>query len=191
MKHPSVRELFNYWDERRAGGAVPERADIEPSAIRGVLADTFILSFEPRLGHPFRIAGTRVCALFGRGIKGEAFLDLFSRDARDEMRHLIAIVAHECVGVVASARETRAAGREPALELLLLPLGYHGRTDARLLGAIAPSEPAPWLGTRVLCDLVPGSYRFLGRPAAAGCVPLDYAEGRIRHGFVVYEGGQP
>jgi hypothetical protein len=191
MKHPSIRELFNYWDERLAGRAVPERADIEPSAIRSVLADTFILSFEPGIGHPFRVAGTRVCALFGRDIKGEAFLDLFAHAARGEMRHLIAIVAHECVGVVASASELRAVGGGPALELLLLPLGYHGRTDARLLGALAPSEAPAWLGTRVLCDLVPGAYRFLGPPAAACRVPRVIEERQIRHGFVVYEGGQP
>jgi hypothetical protein len=189
MKHPSIREVFNYWDERRGARAVPERADIEPSAIRSVLADTFILSFEPRTGHPFRVAGTRVCALFGRDIKGEAFLDLFSRDARNEMRDLIAVVAQEAVGLVASTSESRSAPRGPALELLLLPLGYHGRTDARMLGALAPSEPPAWLGTRILCDLVPGAYRFLGRTAAAPGVPRDLPEVHIRHGFVVYEGG--
>ena len=58
MKHPSIRELFDYWNERRGGRDMPERADIEPAAIRRVLADTFILSFEPAAGHPFRIAGT-------------------------------------------------------------------------------------------------------------------------------------
>jgi hypothetical protein len=190
MKHPSIRELFNYWDERRGARAAPERAEIEPSAIRSVLADTFILSFEPKIGHPFRVAGTRVCALFGRDIKGEAFLDLFSHDARNEMRDLIAILAQEPVGLVASASESRAAPRgDPALELLLLPLGYHGRTDARMLGALAPSEPAAWLGTRVMRDLVPGAYRFLGRTASPPGCPREFAGARIRHGFVVYEGG--
>jgi hypothetical protein len=72
MRHASIRELFDYWNERRGRRPAPERADIEPSAIRGVLADTFILFFQPRIGHPFRVAGTRVCALFGREIKGKA-----------------------------------------------------------------------------------------------------------------------
>src|SRR5437588_4095930 len=126
MKHPSVRELFDYWNERRGRRAMPERADIEPAAIRRVLADTFILSFEPTMGHPFRVAGTRVCALFGREIKGEAFLDLFAHDARSEMRDLIAITARESVGLVASASESTAGDRGSSFELLLLPLGYHG-----------------------------------------------------------------
>jgi hypothetical protein len=190
MKHPSIRELFDYWNERRGRRAVPERADIEPSAIRGVLADTFILSFDPRNGHPFRIAGTRVCALFGRELKGEAFLDLFSHEARSGMRDLIAIIAHESVGVVASASELSAARRGPWLELLLLPLGCPGRTDARVLGALAPSELLDWLGTHALCDLALGTYRFLGRTAAASPVPQVIQDARGPHGFVVYEGGQ-
>jgi hypothetical protein len=73
MKHSSIRELFDYWNERRGRRAAPERGDIEPGDIRGVLADTFILAFDAPASHPFRIAGTRVCALFGRELKGEAF----------------------------------------------------------------------------------------------------------------------
>jgi hypothetical protein len=192
MRHASIRKLFDYWNERRGRRPVPERADIEPGAIRGVLADTFILSFEPRIGHPFRVAGTRVCALFGREIKGEAFLNLFSDGARGEVRDLIAIVAHESVGVVASASEFKTADHGPTLELLLLPLGCHGRTDARLLGALAPSEPPDWLGTRALGDLALRTYRFLGHTAAAPApaVPTVVPDGRVRYGFVVYDGGQ-
>jgi hypothetical protein len=90
MKHPSIRRLFDYWNERRGARLLPRREDIEPEAIRCVLADTFILSFAPTVGHPIRVAGTRVCALFGREIKGEAFLDVFSTDARGggEQSHL-------------------------------------------------------------------------------------------------------
>ena len=70
MKHPSNRQLFEYWTKRRGRRSAPERGEIEPGAIRHVLADTFILAFETGAGHPFRIAGTRVCALFGRELKG-------------------------------------------------------------------------------------------------------------------------
>src|ERR1700737_5252614 len=99
MKHQSIRELFAYWHNLRGSRPAPERGDIEPVAIRNLLADVFILSLEPHAGHPFRVAGTRVCALFGREIKGESFLDLFSHDARGEVRDLIAIIAHESVGI--------------------------------------------------------------------------------------------
>ena len=74
MKHTSTRELFAYWDRRRGRRPAPERGEIEPGPIRRVLGDTFILSFDEPAGHPFRLAGTRVCALFCRELKGEGFV---------------------------------------------------------------------------------------------------------------------
>ena len=77
MKHAASRELYAYWEERRGTRPAPERAEIEPGAIRGVLSDAFILALDGSAGHPVRLAGTRVCALFGRELKGESFLDLW------------------------------------------------------------------------------------------------------------------
>jgi hypothetical protein len=189
MKHPAIRQVFNYRNERRADRAAPDRDDIEPSDLRGALADTFILSFDPRLGHPFRLAGTRVCALFGREMKGEAFLDIFWDGARDQVRLLMAVIARESIGVVANANEFAGAPNQCALELLLLPLRYNGRTDGRLLGALARGYPPDRLGMHTLGDLVPGSYRFLGGYDSHPCTaPLQ--QGRLRQGLVVYDGGQ-
>src|SRR5438552_5299077 len=110
MKHSSIRELFDYWNERRGRRPAPERGDIEPGDIRGVLADTFILAFDAPASHPFRIAGTRVCALFGRELKGEAFVNLWTAESRPLLRDLLTVVAHETIGVVAGARAASAEG---------------------------------------------------------------------------------
>ena len=95
MKHPSSRELFEYWNERRGRRCAPDRADIEPGAIRRVLADTFILTFDAEAGHPFRIAGTRVCAAFGRELKSEPFVGLWAPQSTALVRDLLAVVATE------------------------------------------------------------------------------------------------
>jgi hypothetical protein len=198
MKHPSIRELYDYWNARRGKRPAPERADIEPGAIRRVLADTFILSFAPRAGHPFRIAGTRVCALFNRDLKGEAFLDLWSIESRRHLRDLLMIVADESVGVAASASGMSVAGAEMRLELVLLPLSHLGRTDARFLGALAPGEPTAWLGTNPLARLTLGTHRYVSPAAVGPALPrgnvlkpnFGLGGGRIRHGFLVYDGGQ-
>jgi len=42
VKHPSVRELYRYWNAQRGLRAAPERSDIEPGAIRRALADTAV-----------------------------------------------------------------------------------------------------------------------------------------------------
>jgi hypothetical protein len=192
MKHPSLRELLEYWNERRGRRLAPERGDIEPGAIRRVLADTFILSFEPSRGHPFRIAGTRVCALFRRQLKGEGFLNLWSVTSRNDICALLALVAKQSVGVIASAAAVGETDIGLSLELLLLPLRNHGEPDARLLGALAPSEPPLWLGTHTLSDLTVRTHRYVG-PAAVGKIrphaPL-LPRGRPHHSFVIYDGGQ-
>jgi hypothetical protein len=101
MKHPSIRQLFEYWNERRGKRLFPNREDIEPDSIRHVLADAFILSFDSSRRHPFRIAGTRVCALFRRELKGEGFLDLWSETNGTDIRTLLTLVADQLVGVLA------------------------------------------------------------------------------------------
>ena len=195
MKHPSTKELFEYWNARRGRCPAPDRGDIEPGAIRRVLADTFILSYDERAGHPFRIAGTRVCAMFGRELKNEAYVDLWAAECRQLARDLLAVVAAESVGVIASARGVGADRIPRDLEVLLLPLSHRGRTDMRVLGALAPagSTAALWVGVSTLTKLTLGTLRYLGDGMAKPAALRGAAErpaGRLRHGFVVYDGGQ-
>jgi hypothetical protein len=192
MRQASIRELFDYWNLRRGRRAAPDRADIEPGAIRKVLADTFILSFDDAAGHPFRIAGTRVCAAFGRELKNDSFLDLWDPESRDQVRDLLNVVASEAVGVVASVRGTSTVRTTHDMELLLLPLSHRGRTNVRVLGALAPRDAVEWLGACPLGHLSLGTLRYLGPELeATPTIAPVRAEGRIRHGFIVYDGGQP
>jgi hypothetical protein len=192
MKHPSTRELFDYWNNRRGARPAPERSEIEPGAIRRILADTFILGIDPAIGHPFRIAGTRVCAIFGRELKGAPFADLWRETSRSSMRELLAVVAAESVGVVAAVSAHGREGGLLKLELLALPLAQRDGSNARILGALAPAETPYWLGTSGLGPLTLGSMRYLGpetsRPAAPPAL-VSAANGRPRHGLVVYDGG--
>jgi hypothetical protein len=193
MKHSSTRELFDYWNERRGQRPAPDRADIEPGAIRRLLADTFILAFDARKGHPFRIAGTRVCAAFGRELKGEGFVDLWTPECQPLIRDVLTAVAVESVGVVAAVRAPGAEALALDLEMLVLPLSHRGRTDARVLGALAPIEVPYWLGTSTIGTLTLGTFRYLGPATAAASAPRivpSLPNGRLRHGLVVYDGGQ-
>jgi hypothetical protein len=202
MKHPSVRELYEYWNARRGLCSAPDRAEIEPGAIRRVLADTFIIAFDPRAGHPFRIAGTRVCAAFGRELKGVPFVEVWDRDSQKLVRDLLTIVAHESVGIVAGARGICAEGSGPEgsgaegsalqFELLVLPLRHRARTDARVLGALAPAEVPYWFGVSTLERLSIGTIRYLSTDSSVRPQPAlvaTEATGRIRHGFTIYDGG--
>ena len=146
MKHSSTRELFDYWNMRRGSRSAPERSEIEPGAIRHILADTFMLTFDPRAGHPFRIAGTRVCAAFGRELKGVGFTEIWARASKDPIRDVLTTVASESVGVVAGASGRSHSGAALELEFLVLPLAHRGGASTRILGALVPTEVPYWLG---------------------------------------------
>ena len=194
MKHASTRELHAYWTARRGTRPAPERNDIEPGAIRRVLADTFMLNFDIVGGHPFRIAGTRVCAAFGRELKGAAFVDIWAADSRELVRDILSIVATESIGVVAGVSGESRAGAALGLELLALPLAHRGGASTRILGALVPTELPHWLGIDTLRPLTLGTVRYLGpqteplAPARAGRGRT--ADARARHGLLVYDGGQ-
>jgi hypothetical protein len=54
MRQPVTRELFAYWDRLRKGRAAPERAGIDPAAIRNAPADTFLLEIDSACLFPIR-----------------------------------------------------------------------------------------------------------------------------------------
>ena len=182
MKQASSRELFAYWTARRGTRPAPERGEIEPSAIRRALGDVFILEFDRGGGHPFRLAGTRVCALFGRELKNEPFLHLWGADTRTAVAELLDVIADEASGVVASLSGRTAQGWAQELEMTLLPLAQRGDTHARMIGSLAPLSAPFWLGAAQLGALTLGGYRHLDpaleAPAAARLVAGTQAPAR-------------
>ncbi|HWP14188.1 MAG TPA: PAS domain-containing protein [Xanthobacteraceae bacterium] len=193
MKQASSRELFGYWAARRGKRAAPERGEIEPSAIRRALGDVFILEFDRRAGHPVRLAGTRVCALFGRELKSEPFLNLWDEETRAQVAQLAAVVADEVSGAVAGVKGRTDEGWPQDLELVLLPLSQRGDTHARMIGALTPFNAPFWLGVSRLGPLTLGNVRHLDptqeMPTAARLVAGTQGPAR-RAVFTVYDGGR-
>jgi hypothetical protein len=193
MKHASTRTLFDYWNQRRGWRQAPARSDIDPGDIRHVLGDTFMLAADFVDGIRFRLAGTRVCALFAREIKGEPFNSLWSEASREPLETLLAAVLSENVGVVAGVLGRTLDRTEAELELLLLPLALDGRTRIRALGALAPLTPPYWLGERAVTELNLRTFRHVGAGqsgAGARRFGLAHEEPQTRHGFLVYSGGR-
>jgi hypothetical protein len=183
MKHPSNREFFAYWDEKRGDARAPDRSEIEPGAVRELLGDIFVLSYDGAAGHPFRVAGTRVCALLGRDLKDRSFSALFAPDARREIEDIIAVVAEEMLAAVAGITATAEDGSPAHLELLLLPFSARAHTPLSLTGLLAPFES----GHCVLRDFKLTSWRYLAQPQQK-LVPRALRKLAIARGLMVYEG---
>jgi hypothetical protein len=183
MKHPSSREFFAYWDGKRGGARAPDRSEIEPDAVRELLGDIFVLSYDPAAGYPFRVAGTRVCALLGCDQKGSSFSALFRPESRREIEDIIGIVAEEMLAAVAGITATAEDGSRAPLELLLLPFNNRAHTPLSLTGLLAPFGR----GLGAVRDFELTSWRYIGHPPQR-FGPRVLRKLKVARGFMVYEG---
>ena len=143
MRQIGTRRLFDYWNRLRAGRSAPLRAEIAPDAIGPLLPDVFILDAD-RLPAHFRLAGTRLCALFDREVTGAPLQILFRHDDRAMADRLVETVSREHVVAIADAHGRVDALKGIDLEIAFLPLADEA---ARILGAVVPRHTPYWLGT--------------------------------------------
>jgi hypothetical protein len=182
MKHPSSREFFAYWNGKRGDARAPDRSDIEPGAVRALLGDIFVLSCDASAGHPFRLAGTRLCALFGRDLKDRSFSALFKGESRGEIEEILTAVAEDMRPAVAGLTSTTPRAARVHLELLLLPLNMRAYAPISMTGLLAPFEAdAGGLGKLELT-----SYRYVHQ--GEKIISRTLRKLAIARGLMVYEG---
>jgi len=181
--------LFTYWDILRAGRPAPDRAEIDPRGIAPILGDTFILEGNRDGSLPYRLAGSRLCMLFGRELKGADFLDAFSDAGRQAAVRGLRDAHAAHAGHAMTMTGTNATGRSVAIEATVLPLVHRGRIGARMIGCLTAADAPYWVGrdgirsvsvdaVRLLwpswagaeavtteASIQPGSRPFAGRPA--------------------------
>lgn len=210
MRQNGSIELFQYWNRLRDGRKAPERTEIEPADIKSLLADTFILERDSSSKPVFRLAGTRICAIFARELKGFAFASLWSdRDSKMATRLAEDTFANKSVMVITF--EGRSSGdRRLDFELVLLPLAG-GAHSQRALGSIVPITRPFWLGVDAIKTCHVTSVRIVdperepmylkNRPAVpvppmsavdsldAGIQPPAPSMRRVHH-LVVLDGGK-
>jgi hypothetical protein len=146
VKLAVTMELYAYWNRLRGARSAPERNDVDPGAIRGVLADTFMLDFDEKRGFPFRIAGSRANAIFLKELRGLSFLELWRDADRGELDSVLHCVADEAQAFLIGA-EARPPGLGAVdIEAILLPLRHHGLTHSRVLGGFAIHGAPAWMG---------------------------------------------
>jgi len=202
MKAVTTKELFGYWNRLRGARAAPERSDVDPGAIRSILGDTFILEADGAAGYPFRLSGSRICAITGHEMRGEHFLSLWRGPDRATLLGALETVSDDAAVAVLGAQGTTDLGRRVDLELALLPLRHRGRTHARILGSLAPVETPYWLGACAVTRFDLSSLRMIwpsGRnrafsdPSPEPVTPAPHALaglGRRIGRFLVFDGGR-
>lgn len=152
MQKTSTRTLYEYWNSLRGARSAPDRRDIDPTRIRGALANTFILELNADNGFDFRLAGSHLCTAYCRELKGRSFSRLWHTRDRDAIDTLIrAVTEDHAVALVTFQGSTDHSGKA-GFETILLPVRHNGSTQTRLLGALTAIETPYWLGVEPIME---------------------------------------
>lgn len=145
MKQDGSIALFHYWNRLRNGRPAPKRTEIEPADIKRLLADTFILERDTRGEAVFRLAGTRLCSVYGRELKGFSFPSLWREKDQRLVARLARGVFEQNNVVVVTFHGVSRNQRSNGFEMVVLPLDG-GVDNPRCLGAAFAVEKPFWLG---------------------------------------------
>jgi hypothetical protein len=156
MKQRTLFTLYSYWNEVRAGRLAPRRLEIEPSRIAGILAETFMLERVDQATYPYRLAGTRLCELMGRELRGTNFTAGWRQEDRATIERLLASVCDQGAAVTLTADAGKDARHPLEVETILLPLLHSGSTVGRIIGATSTTSTPHWLqgDVALTCRLV-------------------------------------
>jgi hypothetical protein len=182
VKQRVTRDLFDYWDALRGARPAPDRADLDPGAIRACLAETFVLGFDPAGGHPFRIAGTAICTLFGRELTCVPFQTLWNPGDRRALADMVRRVVNDADGAVADITGRTAHNEAIDLEMILLPVTGTDQGTGRILGGLTATAIPYWLGMRPLQVLHLGAWHALKAVSRSALtnIAVPTAEPRMR-----------
>jgi hypothetical protein len=145
MQLRTTQTLYAYWNTIRANRIAPQRLEVEPSRISSVLPETFMLERIAPTAYRYRLAGTRLCEVFGTELRDTDMLEGWSALDRAALVRSLASTCAQGAVTLFVAEATSQTSRRVQLEAVLLPL-THGEQITRVIGAMAPMQSPHWLG---------------------------------------------
>ena len=136
MKHKNSHLLVGYWSRLRNGRAVPDQADIDPRAIKRMLASVFILDVENSSRPIYRLAGTALCERFGFELRGTGFLAHWEAQSSLALASLLRQSMTLRQPLCLSSIGTSAGAGMVELETVFAPISCSGGEPNRFIGMI-------------------------------------------------------
>ena len=152
MQKQSTKTLYDYWNSLRGSRSAPDRRDIDPTKIRGALANTFILELNDNREFDFRLAGSHICAAYARELKGRSFTRLWHPRDRDAMETLVRAVTEDHAVALITFQGQTVLNTKLSIETILLPVRHNGSTQSRLLGAMTAMDEPYWFGSQPIVE---------------------------------------
>ncbi|MFC7064660.1 PAS domain-containing protein [Brucella rhizosphaerae] len=150
MKNRSTIAIFSEWQRLALGQSnllqAPQRESIQPRKLGRHLSDLFFLEEDENGQLMFRLAGTRICALFGRELKTTRFLSLWPERNRPALNELARNINSLLVPALSQHDGISLSGRSLSFEMLLAPLEPSENGRLNLLGNISVLDDIAWAG---------------------------------------------
>jgi hypothetical protein len=136
MKHKNSHLLVGYWSRLRKGRDVPDQTDVDPRAIKRMLANVFILDVEDATRPIYRLAGTQICERFGFELRGTGFLAHWEAQSSVALASLLRQALKLRQPVCLSSIGATAECGMVELETVLCPVSFNGGEPTRFVGVI-------------------------------------------------------
>ncbi len=141
MRQAAAQTILSYWQaiQPEAGGA-PAHATVEPRALKSHLPDLFVVERLDRAVFAFRLAGTRLCARYGRELRDHDFVRLWPAAQQGEILTQLNHCLQSARPVVLQGAAATLDGKTVAFEILMMPLTDAEGRATRLLGAMLAAD---------------------------------------------------
>jgi hypothetical protein len=141
MRTKATEEILNYWNSLRGSAPAPLRSNLDPSALRHFLPNLFIVAASAPGTLAFALAGTRICELFDRELRGADYRSIWAEAAGARPKEIIDnVLRYERPALLEVSLSPDGDGCSH--DLLLMPLRTVGHVSDRVLGALIPRVPA-------------------------------------------------
>ncbi len=135
--HPGSRRLFAHWETLRAERPLPKREELTFASVKDLMPDMVVLERDDaRGGYRFRLAGSRVCELFGRNLtSGDALAGWDAFEASILSNHF-ELALKNFQPVLLRMRLLTDTGLTLAAELIAMPIQARESDRIQLIGGL-------------------------------------------------------
>lgn len=202
MQQRTLQILYTYWNGLRGGRIAPARLEIDPSRIGAILPEIFLLERTDAATYTYRLAGTRLCELFGSELRGTNVLDGWPAPDRSALAGDLALTCERGAAIHLMLEASADADHRVQLEAAFLPLMHTESAIERVIGAMSAIASPHWLGHEPLRTRRILHHELIwpdGRPnAALAAMPSQStlqpspsgASSGLRRSFRVLDGGR-
>lgn len=191
--HPGSRALFRYWEGVRGELSAPPRDWLDLQKIRSLVPFLFMIERTPSRLYAWRLAGTKVCALWGMELTGMPALAQGDRFERETLTRFLDSALDDHQPFVLRFRLSSAMGMTVAAELVGTPLRARNNGATYVFGVVMPFREANWPRHDQVTTFELSAARSIWTepvPGARDIAPGSSRRANLPQGFQIINGGR-